>query len=119
MKGGELRNYLRTYRKRAGLSQREVAVVVGLKSAATLSRCEWGHRLPSLQTALAFEALFGVPVGQLFSGASEAIDRETEERLQKLESVLQKTSGAGPKAPITAKKLVWLTGRKIGELEML
>lgn len=119
MKGGELRNYLRTYRKRAGLSQQEVARLVGLKSAATLSRCEWGDRLPSLQTALAFEVLFGVPVGQLFSGAFEAIGMLTEERLQTLEAMLQSTSGAGPKATITAKKLVWLTGRKIGELEML
>ncbi len=119
MKGGELRNYLRTYRKRAGLSQQEVARMVGLKSAATLSRCEWGHRLPSLQTALAFEVLFGVPAGELFSGAFETVGRITEERLQALEATLQRTSGAGPKAAITAKKLVWLTGRKIGELEMM
>lgn len=92
---------------------------MGLKSGATLSRCEWGHRLPSLQAALAFEVLFGVPVGQLFSGTFEVIGRETEERLQRLETTLQGTSGAGPKAAITARKLVWLTERKIGELEMV
>jgi DNA-binding XRE family transcriptional regulator len=93
--------------------------MVGLKSAATLSRCEWGHRLPSLKTALAFEALFGIPAGQIFSGAFAAAVKETEERLQALEHALQKTSGTGPKAAITARKLVWLTERKIGEFKIV
>lgn len=108
---------MRTYRKRAGLSQRELASIVGWKSGAVVSHYEWANRLPSLQTALALEVLFGVPVRQLFVGAFESIGQETESRLQKLESALQKMSGNGPKAAITAKKLVWLTGRKIGELE--
>lgn len=113
MEGGKLRNYLRTYRKRSGLSQQEVASIVARKHSAAVSHYEWGRRLPSLRTALALEVLFGVPVGQLFVGDLETIKRETEERLQKLENTLQNTSCVSFTATMTAKKLVWLTGRRM------
>jgi hypothetical protein len=87
--------------------------MVGKANGALVSLYEWGRRLPSLRTALALEILFGVPVGQLFVGALEAIEQKTELRLKKLESTLQNTCGTGSPATTKAKKLVWLTGRKM------
>ena len=41
-----LHNYLRTYRKRAGLSQAEVAFLLGCHSGAKVSRYEHAARRP-------------------------------------------------------------------------
>src|SRR5437879_2031593 len=60
----KLENYLRTYRKRSGLTQREVAFLVGCRNGAQVSRYEKRRRLPPLRTALACEAAFGVPGGR-------------------------------------------------------
>ena len=77
----KLENYLRTYRKRSGLSQREVAFLVGCRNGAQVSRYEKRRRLPPLRTALACEAAFGVPVSVLFAGLREAV-REFEAALR-------------------------------------
>jgi DNA-binding XRE family transcriptional regulator len=66
-------NYLRMYRKRAAFSQAEVAFLLGIEGGAEVSRHEQGHRLPSLDTALAYEAIFGQPVGELFAGKLERL----------------------------------------------
>ena len=67
----KLENYLRTYRKRSGLTQREVAFLVGCRNGAQVSRYEKRRRLPPLRMALACEAAFGVPVSELFAGLRE------------------------------------------------
>lgn len=66
MSKASLPTYLRTYRKRAGLSQREVAFLIGTVSSTTVSRHESARRAPSLADALFYEALFGVPASALF-----------------------------------------------------
>lgn len=106
-------NYLRTHRKRSGLTQEEIASIVGWTTGAVVSHYEWGRNAPSLQTALALGILFRVPVAKLFSGIHEAMREETEARISKLESQLQKMAAEGPAAVLIAKKLVWFTKRKI------
>lgn len=61
----KLPNYLRTHRKRAGLLQRELALLLGCKSGAEVSRYERSTRQPTLRTALAYEAVFGTPAREL------------------------------------------------------
>ena len=114
MEQPKLNNYLRAYRKRSGLSQHEVANILGLKSSSVVSHYEWSHYPPPLRTAFAMEVLFRVPVAQLFAGIRQTIEKEMEEQLQKLESELQNESGKGSTAAFTAKKLVWIMERKIG-----
>lgn len=117
MSGGKLANYIRTHRKRSGLSQRDIAAILGLRCPGAISRYEWSQHLPSLPVALAFEILFRVPVSQIFAGVCETIGDATEEKLQELETKLQGRPGTGPTAAFTAKKLVWLTERKLGSGE--
>ena len=85
----KLENYLRTYRKRSGLTQREVAFLVGCRNGAQVSRYEKRRRLPPLRTALACEAAFGVPVSELFAGLREAAGQAVGERLLALKSKLE------------------------------
>lgn len=54
----KLNNYLKTYRKRSGLSQKSLAVLLGQANNAGVSRYERGHRDPTLQTIVAYELLF-------------------------------------------------------------
>ena len=61
-----LPTYLRTYRKRSGLSQKEIAILIAAVSRTTISRHENARRGLSLADAFAYEALFGVPASALF-----------------------------------------------------
>jgi transcriptional regulator with XRE-family HTH domain len=89
-----LDNYLRMYRKRAGLSQDEVGFLLGGKSGRSgtiASRHEQFRRRPSLETALACEAIYGVPVSELFAGVSE----RAEDMVRRRARVLSKRLGKG------------------------
>lgn len=79
-----LESYLRTYRKRSGLSQVEVAFLLGSSSGANISRYERLSIQPKLETALAYEAIFQIPVRDLFAGLYQKVEREIMERLRLL-----------------------------------
>jgi transcriptional regulator with XRE-family HTH domain len=53
-----LLSYLRSHRKRSGLTQKELAFLVGVKSDAQLSRFERFRRLPSAEMLIAFMIVF-------------------------------------------------------------
>lgn len=60
-----LPNYLRPQRKQHSLSREEVAFLLGAKVAdkgGKVSRDENSSRLPTLETALAYEAMYGKPM---------------------------------------------------------
>src|SRR5215208_3469871 len=84
MPGKTLSNYLRTIRMRAGLSQDEVAALLGVASGAEVSRHETFRRMPSLTTALRYEAIFGVPVRELFAGEYQKVETDLQARAQEL-----------------------------------
>lgn len=66
-----LPNYLRTFRRRVHLSQADVARLLGGSSRTTVVRHETGARVPSLETALAYAAIYNVDVRDLFAGHYE------------------------------------------------
>lgn len=80
----KLINYLKTYRKRSGLFQREVAYLLGLSSDSKVSKYESHARQVNLETALAYAALFGVPVEQLFAGLYAKVEKDTKRRARRL-----------------------------------
>ena len=95
-----LDNYLRTYRKRAGLSQDEVAFLLGSRSGTKVSRYELFRRLPTLETALALEVIFGVPVRDLFAGLHDRAARAAASRARVL---LQRVAAEAPAAGASHK----------------
>jgi transcriptional regulator with XRE-family HTH domain len=76
----KLPNYLRTYRKRAGFSQEEIAFLLGSQSGAHVCRYEHFTRQPTLATALAFEVIFRTPAKELFSGVYRNVERRVAAR---------------------------------------
>ena len=77
-------NYLRTHRLKTALFQDEVALVLGLENGASVSRHESGARLPDLRTALAYAALYGVPVAELYAEEYRVIREEITSRAESL-----------------------------------
>jgi transcriptional regulator with XRE-family HTH domain len=80
----KLTNYLRSNRKRLGLSQDEVAFLLGTQSGAKVCRYEKFTREPNLATALACEAIFQKPVRELFAGLYQEVEREVAGRAKVL-----------------------------------
>lgn len=85
-----LPNYLRTHRRRAGLSQKEVAYLLGCKNGSKISRYEHFSQTPSLKTAFSYEVLFRTSAKELFSGIFQQAEKEMFRRLGLLIRKLEK-----------------------------
>jgi transcriptional regulator with XRE-family HTH domain len=73
-------NYIRMFRKQADLSQEELAFLLGWKSSSGVSRFERGRREPDLEALLAMEAVFGVPIRELYAGRFQKVEAAVKER---------------------------------------
>jgi DNA-binding XRE family transcriptional regulator len=106
-------NYLHVCRKKSGLTQREVGILIGYLKDAAISRHERCTSLPPLLTAFAYEAIFGVPIGDIFAGLRELVARGVEDRIDELEEVLKRASDHGHRASaVTGRKLEWINERR-------
>jgi transcriptional regulator with XRE-family HTH domain len=79
-----LQHYLRTHRRRQGLSQAEVAMLLGADSGTKVSRYENFARIPSALTVFALEIVFSQPASELFAGSYEAIRLVIQKRTRHL-----------------------------------
>ena len=94
-------NYLKTYRRRAGLSQDEVAFLLGCHTGAKVSRYEHMARRPSVETVFAYRAMCDVPVRELFSGMYEKVEDDIRKRARALAEKL----GAAHADRVTLRKI--------------
>jgi transcriptional regulator with XRE-family HTH domain len=79
-----LENYLRTYRKRSGLSQDDIAFLLGSRSGTKVSRYERLVRRPTLKTLFAYEVIFRATARELFAGLYEKVEQTTLARARLL-----------------------------------
>jgi transcriptional regulator with XRE-family HTH domain len=107
-----LANYLRSYRKRSGLSQLELARLLGHDREGQISRHERACNVPPLPAALAYQAVFQVPIAELFPGLYRSIEREIETRLVAFELSLQEKDAKDSDGNATAHKLEWCSERR-------
>ena len=103
---------LRTLRKRSGLSQEELAHILGFRSKVAISRHERSDSVPDLLTALGYEAIFRVPISELFPGMYQTVAVGIEERLAKMENELHQSTSRGRNATPIARVLEFLVMRK-------
>jgi DNA-binding XRE family transcriptional regulator len=96
-----LHNYLLTHRKRFGLSQTEVAFLLGCRHRTKVSDYEQYTRRPMLETALAYEVVFSTPVRELFAGISDEVEIVTHRRAR----VLARRLSAATQTPLIVRKL--------------
>jgi putative transcriptional regulator len=67
----QVRNYVREYRLRQGLTQQELAEAVSV-SRQSINAIERGRYIPSLPLALRFAHLFRCPTDELFELEEES-----------------------------------------------
>jgi transcriptional regulator with XRE-family HTH domain len=115
MQHDKLDNYLRTYRKKLGLTQREVAFLLGYRGNAKVSRYERQGPIPTLKTIFAYEAIFQKPARELFAGIYDRAERETLRRARLLVSRLRTRQAS----PVLARKIANLRAVVEGEPEEL
>ena len=84
MPPAKLDNYLRTYRKSRGFSQRELAFLLGCHSGAKVSRYERSKRIPPLETIFAYEVILGTPAQELFAGIQKRAEKRARHRIRLL-----------------------------------
>ena len=100
MRAHKLPNYLRTYRKRLGFSQDEMAFLVRLHDGPKVCHYERYRLTPSLETALSYEVIFKTPVKELFRGTCRTVERNVIARATVLR---RKLSRVKPSRLITRK----------------
>jgi DNA-binding XRE family transcriptional regulator len=112
MNSSRLASYLHSHRKRSGLSQRELAHLLGYPDQGPVSRHERLCCVPPLLIALSYQAIFRVPISDLFPGVYETAKQAIEERLEKLKDDLHQSSAKGRNAAMIARKLEWMWERE-------
>jgi transcriptional regulator with XRE-family HTH domain len=100
----KLDNYLRTFRKTRGFTQREAAFLLGCHNAAKVSRYENSKRVPALETVFAYETILGVSAEELFAGIQERAQRHARKRVRLLARRLERQT----KNPVLAQKVGFL-----------
>lgn len=97
-----LANYLKMYRRRSGLLQHELAVLLGCESGSKVSRYERGQRDPTLPTIVAYEVVFRAPLHRLFSGLHREVSHDVERRARRLDRLIR---GKPRRTPADERKL--------------
>lgn len=113
-----LTHSLRIYRKRSGLSQREVSFLLGAKHKAKVSRYENGHHFPPLRTALAYATILDVPLPKLFPTLQRKVEREIVGRILELEAKLTEAQLRKRGSSRAKRMLEWVKQRHAGITNM-
>jgi hypothetical protein len=68
------------YRRRAGFSQEEISLLLGLVSAANISRHECSRKVPGLRAILCYEIICNASVRDMFLGQVCSLEKEIRRR---------------------------------------
>ena len=81
---GSLDNYISMHRRESGLSQDELAVLLGLESRGAISQFESSIRIPELAKLLALELIFDEPIQRIFAGVADDVRGDVAGRARAL-----------------------------------
>lgn len=105
-------NYLRTFRMRAGLTQQEVAFLLGLSNRKAVSRFERTGQGMALEQMLALQIIFDVSVQELYSSLHLKVEQLALTRVQVLIQKLERE--ADSKKNRYKRKTLAVMERRIG-----
>jgi DNA-binding XRE family transcriptional regulator len=115
MTSSSVGTYLRFLRRKSGLTQRQLAQVLGSVTRNQVSRHERSVAAPSLIAALGYQTVFHEPISDIFPGLYHTVAAGVEERLEELETELGKSTIKGRAALPIARRLEWLAERRTPE----
>jgi DNA-binding XRE family transcriptional regulator len=104
-------NLIYEVRRKANLTQRELAMLIGYLDEGAVARHERFRTLPPFLIALAYESIFQTPAGKLFFGLRDTVRQVVEERIENFRESLEKCEARGRFAARNARKLEWLSTR--------
>ena len=108
----KLPHYLRSHRMRLGLSQAELAFLLGCRSGAKVSRYERFVRRPNVEAMFACAVVFGKCAREIFPGMFEIVRQRTFRRARVLIGRLaSKQSDPTVMAKVTALRMI--TSKKV------
>ena len=87
---------MRVLRRRLGLTQKELAYLVGYESDTQISHIENGSRTPQLAEVLVIELVFGIPAVTIFPEVRFAVSSRVRRRVTHVLNSLER-SGAAPR----------------------
>ncbi|HEY2091298.1 MAG TPA: helix-turn-helix transcriptional regulator [Thermoanaerobaculia bacterium] len=80
----KLIHYLRNERKRLGLTQADIAALLGMQWKTRVSKYERGEAQPSLDLGLAYQQIYGKPISEIFVGRDATIRTAVRARARHL-----------------------------------
>ncbi len=104
-------NYLRAHRRKHGLSQRELGILVGYGHGFAVGKHERSQAAPPLLVALAYEVVFEIPVAKLFTGFHSAVSHSVARNMQELKTTLENRGGRNRSS---LQKKQWLLNARLG-----
>lgn len=116
MTSSSVGTYLRFLRRKSGLTQRQLAQVVGTVTRNQVSRHERSVAAPTLIAAFGYQVVFQEPISDIFPGLYHTVATSVEERLGELEAEFGKSTRKGRSALPIARRLEWLSERKNPEV---
>jgi len=93
----QLSNYLRAHRKSSGLSQRDVARLLGGGTGSKVSGYEHFSRTPSLRTALRLQVILKQPVSDLFEGMFKEAETAVADHARRLQAGQHESKNDSPR----------------------
>ena len=84
--------YLRTHRRVWGLTQPDLASLIGFKSATHISRIENGKRNPTVEVAFACQVIFGIPPSAMFPHVHILVEEKVMQNVYRLHLALSQTN---------------------------
>jgi transcriptional regulator with XRE-family HTH domain len=93
-------SYLRSYRLRWGLSQGELAFLLGLKTETVISRLEKKRRPPNAKVLIGCYVIFGTRTAELFPGLFKGVEADVMARVWELYEEIQGNGSRETRAKI-------------------
>ena len=84
--------YLRTRRRIWGLTQPELASLIGRGDASQISRIENGKSAPTVEVALACQVIFGIPPSVMFPHVHALLEERVMRNIYRLHLALSNTT---------------------------
>jgi len=95
---------LRAYRKSSGLSQRELAALLGLRSQGLIAEYETGKKHPGVKALIACALIFNRPIRMIFPRLHSTVALEISVRAKHLQAGTYR--GLHPHASAKLSKLI-------------
>jgi len=105
-------SYLRYHRKKTGLTQRDLAQLIGSVGPRQVARHENSQRTPSIRVAIGYQIVLRTAIAELFPGLVESLSGGIEQRLAEMEARLHQSTAKGHRAAEIARKLEWFEQRR-------